>query len=52
MSTNIPRSSPPSKRTRRLYRRFSIHKALRGTPAIEAGVADHVWSLEEIAGLG
>ena len=28
-----------------------IHKTLRVTPAIEAGKADHVWSLEEIAGL-
>lgn len=28
-----------------------IHKTLRVTPAMEAGVADHVWSLEEIAKL-
>jgi IS1 family transposase len=28
-----------------------IHKTLRLTPAMEAGVTDHVWSLEEIAGL-
>jgi len=28
-----------------------IHKTLRVTPAIEAGVSDHVWSLEEIAAL-
>jgi len=26
-----------------------IHKTLRATPAMEAGVSDHVWSLEEIA---
>lgn len=26
-----------------------IHKALRVTPAMEAGIADHVWTLEEIA---
>ncbi|MGH8584310.1 MAG: IS1 family transposase [Gammaproteobacteria bacterium] len=26
-----------------------IHKTLRVTPAMEAGVSDHVWSLEEIA---
>lgn len=25
------------------------HKTLRVTPAMEAGVADHVWSLDEIA---
>ena len=28
-----------------------IHKSLRVTPAMEPGVSDHVWSLEEIAGL-
>ncbi len=28
-----------------------IHKSLRVTPAMEAGIADHVWSLEEIASL-
>lgn len=28
-----------------------IHKSLRVTPAMEAGVSDHVWSLEEIAKL-
>ena len=28
-----------------------IHKTLRVTPAMEAGIADHVWTLEEIAGL-
>ena len=28
-----------------------IHKSLRVTPAMAAGVSDHVWSLEEIAGL-
>jgi IS1 family transposase len=28
-----------------------IHKSLRVTPAMEAGKADHVWSLEEIAAL-
>jgi IS1 family transposase len=26
-----------------------IHKTLRVTPAMEAGVSDHIWSLEEIA---
>jgi len=26
-----------------------IHKTLRVTPAMEAGIADHVWTLEEIA---
>lgn len=35
-----------------MYYNFGrIHKTLRVTPAMEAGVDDHVWSLEEIAGL-
>jgi hypothetical protein len=28
-----------------------IHQTLRVAPAMEAGVADHVWSLEEITWL-
>lgn len=28
-----------------------IHKSLRVTPAMEAGVSDHVWSLAEVADL-
>ena len=28
-----------------------IHKSLRVTPAMEAGISDHVWTLEEIAKL-
>lgn len=28
-----------------------IHKTLRVTPAMEAGVSDHVWETEEIVGL-
>ena len=28
-----------------------IHKTLRVTPVMEAGLADHVWSMEEIAAL-
>jgi hypothetical protein len=28
-----------------------MYRALRVTPAMEAGVSDHVWSLEEIAAL-
>jgi len=35
-----------------MYYNFGrIHKSLRVTPAMEAGIADHVWSLEEIAAL-
>ena len=33
------------------YNFARIHKTLRVTPAMEAGLADHVWSLEEIAAL-
>ena len=35
-----------------MYYNFGrIHKTLRVTPAMEAGIADHVWTLEEIAKL-
>ena len=35
-----------------MYYNFSrIHQTLRVTPAMQAGVSDHVWSLEEIIGL-
>ena len=35
-----------------MYYNFGrIHRTLRVTPAMEIGVSDHVWSLEEIAGL-
>lgn len=33
------------------YNFCRIHQSLRVTPAMQAGVADHVWSLEEIIGL-
>lgn len=33
------------------YNFVRIHKTLRVTPAMEAGVTDHLWSVEEIAGL-
>lgn len=33
------------------YNFARIHKSLRVTPAMEAGVSDHVWTLEEIAAL-
>jgi hypothetical protein len=33
-----------------MYYNFGrIHQSLRVTPAMAAGVSDHVWSLEEIA---
>jgi len=35
-----------------MFYNFSrVHKTLRVTPAMEAGISDHVWTLEEIAGL-
>ena len=35
-----------------MYYNFArIHQTLRITPAMEAGIADHVWSIEEIVGL-
>ena len=35
-----------------MYYNFGkIHQTLRVTPAMQAGIADHVWSLEEIVGL-
>jgi IS1 family transposase len=33
------------------YNFCRIHQTLRVTPAMEAGVSDHVWSLEEVVGL-
>ncbi len=33
------------------YNFARIHQTLRVTPAMEAGVSDHVWSVEEIVGL-
>ena len=35
-----------------MYYNFAkIHKTLRVTPAMQAGISDHVWSIEEIAHL-
>src|SRR5580692_3305527 len=33
------------------YNFCRIHQSLRVTPAMEAGLTDHVWSLEELVGL-
>lgn len=30
------------------YNFCRVHKSLRVTPAMEAGIADHVWSIEEL----
>jgi len=35
-----------------MYYNFGrVHQTLRVTPAMEAGLANHVWSVEEIVGL-
>lgn len=35
-----------------IYYNFArIHQTLRMTPAMEAGIADHVWGIEEIVAL-
>jgi hypothetical protein len=33
------------------YNFCRVHRTLRVTPAMEAGLANHVWSIEEIIGL-
>jgi hypothetical protein len=33
------------------YNFVRVHKTLRVTPAMEAGIADHVWSFEELVAL-
>lgn len=33
------------------YNFAKIHQTLRVTPAMEAVISDHVWSIEEIVGL-
>ena len=33
------------------YNFARVHKTLRVTPAMEAGIADHVWTIEDIVGL-
>ena len=35
-----------------MYYNFGrVHQTLRVTPAMEAGIADHIWSFDEIVGL-
>jgi hypothetical protein len=33
------------------YNFCRIHQTLRVTPAMEAGISNHVWSVEELVGL-
>jgi hypothetical protein len=34
-----------------MYYNGRVHQTLRVTPAMEAGLADHVWAIEEIIAL-
>jgi transposase-like protein/IS1 family transposase len=34
------------------YNFVRVHKSLRCTPAMEAGIADHVWGMSELVGMG
>ena len=33
------------------YNFVRVHQTLRSTPAMKAGVTDHLWTLEEMVGL-
>jgi hypothetical protein len=33
------------------YNFVRIHQTLRVTPAMQAGIADHLWSLQELVGI-
>ena len=33
------------------YNFCQVHQRLRVTPAMEAGLADHIWTLTELAGV-
>jgi hypothetical protein len=33
------------------YNFCRVHQTLRVTPAMEAGITDHVWSIDEVVGL-
>jgi hypothetical protein len=33
------------------YNFVRVHKTLRVTPAMEAGIADHVWTMQELVSL-
>jgi hypothetical protein len=34
-----------------MYFNFAVHQTLRVTPAMEAGISSHVWSIQQIAAL-
>ena len=33
------------------YNFVRVHKTLRVTPAMEAGISNHVWTMEELVGI-
>jgi hypothetical protein len=33
------------------YNFCRVHQTLRVTPAMEAGISDHIWTIEELCGL-
>jgi len=33
------------------YKFYRVHSSLRVTPAMEAGLADHVWTIAELLGV-
>jgi hypothetical protein len=33
------------------YNLCRVHRTLKTTPAVAAGIADHLWSIEELVGL-
>ena len=33
------------------YNFVTVHRSLRVTPAMEAGIADHIWTIEEVVNL-
>ena len=41
----------PSRISRISHNFCRVHQSLRVTPAMEAGIADHVWSIEELVAL-
>jgi len=44
-------TSTPLRSNAVFYNFAKVNQAIRVTPAMEAGIADHIWSMEEIAAL-
>ena len=45
------RAIAPAKSSDMHYNYCRIHKTLRVTPAMQAGIAGHLWSIEELVNL-